>query len=211
MFSFFTYSLKNLSQSQKSLEEYFSTPFKCIYSIYIHSWAHEWRPFRKAFLLIVWKECLTSIIHFPHMASRSAAAYWTLVSANQTLPKNILIPVQTLTFLSSNSFNTECCQLILNFMAQEVMSELCAAGILHPSHHTFGLIQLRCRLTHTKAIYTGKCDMTKKSKTVTVPLQYKTKASHFMARDLICSRPGRDFNVSFKCSSIFYLPLTNML
>lgn len=89
MYSFFTYSLKNLSQSQKSLEEYFSTPFKCIYSIYIHSWAHEWRPFRKAFLLIVWKECLTSIIHFPHMASRSAAAYWTLVSANQTLPKNI--------------------------------------------------------------------------------------------------------------------------
>ncbi|KAI4824661.1 hypothetical protein KUCAC02_013159 [Chaenocephalus aceratus] len=29
--------LKNISQSQKSPEEYFSSPFRCIHSIYIHS------------------------------------------------------------------------------------------------------------------------------------------------------------------------------
>lgn len=62
MFVLFLYIfLRNLSQSQKSLEEYFSSPFRCIYSIYIHSWAHIWHPFRKASFLIVWKECLTSI------------------------------------------------------------------------------------------------------------------------------------------------------
>lgn len=82
MYSFFTYlkKKKNLSQSQKSLEEYFSSHFRCIYSIYIHSRAHVWHPLKKkkVFLLIVWKECLTSIIHFFHRASHSAAAYPTL-------------------------------------------------------------------------------------------------------------------------------------
>lgn len=103
----------------------------------------------------------------------------TRFSKSNTSKKTISIPVQTLTLLSSNSFNTECCQLFRNFMAQEIMSELCAAGILHPSHHTFGLIQLRCRLTHTKAIYTGKCDMTKKAKQSLFP--YSTRQRHLIS------------------------------
>lgn len=66
------------NQSQKSLEEYLSSPFRCIYSIYIHSWAHVWHPFRKVFLPIVWKECSTEITHSLHTVSRSGAVYRTL-------------------------------------------------------------------------------------------------------------------------------------
>lgn len=44
---------KKCSQSQKSLEEYFSSPSKCTYSIYIHSWVHIKHPFRKVSFLIV--------------------------------------------------------------------------------------------------------------------------------------------------------------
>ena len=76
MYTFFTYFLKIFHNRRKSLEEYFCSLFRCIYSIYIHSWAHTWLPFRKVFLLIVWKECLPELIHFLHTASR--AAYPTL-------------------------------------------------------------------------------------------------------------------------------------
>ena len=44
---------KKCSQSQKSLEEYFSSPSKCTFSIYIHSWVHIKHPLRKVSFLIV--------------------------------------------------------------------------------------------------------------------------------------------------------------
>lgn len=52
MYTFFTY-LKKCSQSQKSLEEYFSSPSKCTFSIYIHSWVHIKHPLRKVSFLFV--------------------------------------------------------------------------------------------------------------------------------------------------------------
>lgn len=45
-------------------------------------------------------------------------------------------------------------------------------------------------MTHTKAIYTGKCDVTIKKNSHCSLTVYETKASNFMARYLICSRPG---------------------
>lgn len=67
---------KNISQFQTSLKEYFRFSFRCIYSIYIHSWAHTWHPFRRVFPLIAWKECLKELMHILH--TTSGAVCWTL-------------------------------------------------------------------------------------------------------------------------------------
>ena len=45
----YIFFLKIFHNHRKSLGEYFTSPFRYMYSIYIHSWAHIWHPFRKAF------------------------------------------------------------------------------------------------------------------------------------------------------------------
>lgn len=66
------------------------------------------------------------------------------------------------------------------------MCGLCAVGILCSSHDSFGLIQLRCRMIHYKAIYTGK-------------LQWQEKQNSH------CSLTVQDKGISFngKRSDIF--------
>lgn len=142
--------LKNLSKSQKSLEEYFSSPFRCIYSIYIHSWALIWHPFRKWFLLIVWKECLTSIIHFFHTASHSAADHCRFQHIKHFQKQ----------LCSSSNFNIPFFKHFQYWMfstdprfygtGNHVGTDNWQRSILRPSQDTFGLIQLRCTMTHTK-------------------------------------------------------------
>lgn len=175
MYTFFTYFKKIFHNHRKSLGKYFTSPFRYIYSIYIHSWAHLWHPFRKVFSSDCMEGMPTYKTHFLH----TGAAHRTLKGfvnhctfqqikhlEKKKQKKNRSIPIQTLTFHkhSSNHFRIECPQLIVDLMAQETVFGLCAVGFLCPSCDSFGLIQLRCRMAHPKVIYTRNCNMIKKEK-----------------------------------------------
>lgn len=114
---------KILSWLQKSLGEYFMFPLRCIYSIYIHSWVHSWHPFRKAFLLIAWKECLTELTHILH--TTSGAVCWALKGFVRYLNFNS-VPF-------SHDFITEHCQRIFNLVAHENPSTLHSAHFVSVS------------------------------------------------------------------------------
>lgn len=74
MYTFFTYFKKIFHNHRKSLGKYFTSPFRYIYSIYIHSWAHLWHPFRKVFSSDCMEGMPTYKTHFLH----TGAAHRTL-------------------------------------------------------------------------------------------------------------------------------------
>ena len=75
-------------------------------------------------------------------------------------------------------------------MAQEAVFGLCAIDFLCPSLDSFGLIQLRCRMAHVRAIYTGNRDMIIKGK--------KKKNSY-------CSLTVHEKGIKFYSKKIWYV------
>lgn len=140
---------KNLSQLQKSLEEYFSSPLRCIYSIYIHSWAHVARPFTKVFCSDCMEGMPDRVNTFPPYSIRCRVPNTQMVCFNiSKREENLYWNLHTISSM---------CELILSLIAQESISKLrCSRCFVSLPWH--GLIQLRCRVTHNKVIHIYGCE-----------------------------------------------------
>lgn len=123
-------------------EEHLGSPFRHIYSIYIHSWAHKWHPFRKVFLLACMEGMADTDTLPPYKIVKVSANIWNL-------PQHWMLSAD------------------LWLYGTVTVSGRCAVGILCPSRDSFGLMQLRCRKTHTSIQVNVKWQKN---------LQYKTKA-----------------------------------
>lgn len=157
---------KNLSQSLKSLEEYFCSPF-WMHIQYLHTFMG-----------------LHILTHFSCLYGRNA---WQKVYKDNTLPRSIhrLTPVvyrthpwfvnrfrcQQITSKNKSSFN-DCWQLIVTFylLAQKTSVNFVQQAFCVPhTHLVYSTEMLNGTLKHFIQVKV----ISQKSKTVTVPLQYK--------------------------------------